>query len=322
MQSKLENYFAISNKNYKNKICFIYDPDNYKAIYNYSAKDSDTFLTTKIGVKLYYRKPKNNKILKLPKIQTINSIPLLKSNLQKAVRRCETDIAIKTSIVMIEKDPIEFLRRLAIIYIEDVCLFDTYSIVVWLMMAEKEHILDMNDINILLHIVKNLCECRDFYCDINSHIEDRKVFELSHRSLQKLENSDQLLSLFYRSQYGGMKGDMIMLKNSIYYYSENAHEMQNTKYDCIDYDKLDNKLYIISEAIDFHPFPQMLKMIVKLTNLDYNIIKETIWFSESGVNIRKPFTLEKSKEYINGENWKIIESKLELVRHNLIKALE
>ena len=213
MQTKLDNYFSISNKKYKNKICFIYDPDNYKATFESVTKESDIFLTTKVGVKLYYRKPKNNKILILPKIHSVNSISLLKSNLQKAIRRCETDIAIKTSIVMIEKDAIEFLRRLAIIYIEDVCLFDSYSIVVWLMMIEKEHTIDMNDINILLHIVKNLCECREFYYYVNSEVYDRKLFDLSHKSLQILENSDQLLSLFYRSQYGGMKCDIIMLQN-------------------------------------------------------------------------------------------------------------
>jgi hypothetical protein len=319
MQTKLEKFFEVKIQHKSdNKNCFIYDPDNYRAFYDNISEPSDIYITKKIDIKLYYRKPKNNNIILFPKIEHNVNIPLLKSNLQKAVRRCQTDIAIKTALAIIQTEPLELLRRLPIIYIEDVCLMDSYSIVIWLMMAENEHTLDMNDINILLNIIKHLCECKIYYDD---SIDYTKDFELYHKNLQQLEKKDSILSVYYRLKYGGMKGDMLMLRNSIYYYSERPSEIQQVIYGDIDYTKLDCNLDIIPEAIDFHPFPYMISILAKQTNLDNNDIKQSIWFVESGVNIRKPYTIEKSREYSEKEYWNKIKSKLPKVRYNLIQSL-
>jgi hypothetical protein len=319
MQTKLDKFFEIKIQHKSdNKKCFIYDPDNYKAFFETIPAESDIYMSTKIGIKLYYRTPTNKKTILLPRIECRANIPLLKSNLQKAVRRCRTDIAVKTALVIIKKNPLELLRRLPIIYIEDVCLMDSYPIVVWLMMAEKQHILDINDIDILLNIVKNLSDCQSYYNDSNNYPRE---FELSHKNLENFENKDQILSLYYRSQYGGMKGDMLMLQNSIYYYSKRPSEIVKTVYDCIDYGKLGCLLDIIPEAIDFHPFPYIISNLVKQTNLDNNDIKEFIWFIDSGLNIRKPETIEKSREYSEKEYWKIIKSKLPRIRCSIIQSM-
>lgn len=319
-QTKLNKFFSVSlNHNDNNKKCFIYDPDNYKAFFENNPNETDKLLAIKSGVKLYYREPKKYKSFILPKIKTKAKIPLLKSNLQKAVRRCQTQIAINSALAIIQEDPIELLRRLPIIYIEDVCLMDSYSIPVWLMMAEKDHKLDLIDIDIILNIIKNLCECNIYYDDDSSHSFDRKLFNLTHKNLQDFEHKDQLLSLLYRSQYGGLKGDMVMLKNSIYYYSDKPFEIQKTVYESIDYKNFNSILEIIPEAIDFHPFPQIINMIVKLTNLDDNEIKMHIWYSESGVNIRKSLTINNSREYSNNKLWKIIKPSLVRVRYSLMK---
>ena len=319
MQTKLDKFFEIKIQHKQNnKKCFIYDPENYKAFFESTPGPCDAYLTSKIGIKLYYRRPSYNKHILLPKIYCKANIPLLKSNLQKAVRRCQTDIAIKSALAIIQRDPLELLRRLPIIYIEDVCLMDSYPIVVWLMMAEKEHPLDSNDIDILLNIVKTLCETQTYYDD---SIDYTKEFELAHNNLQDLENKDSTLAVYYRSQYGGMKGDMKMLRNSVYYYSERPSEIEKTIYDCINYAELGGNLEIMPEAIDFHPFPQMIKTLVKQTNLDNNDIKECIWFVESGVNIRKYYTIDNSRNYTQKELWKIIKSKLWRVRYNLIQYI-
>lgn len=316
MQTKLDNFFEVTIQHkHNNKKCFIYDPENYKAFFESVPGPYDVYLTTKIGIKLYYRRPSYNKPILLPKVECKANIPLLKSNLQKAVRRCQTDIAIKSALAIIQSDPIELLRRLPIIYIEDVCLMNSYPIVVWLMMAEKEHSLDINDVDILVHIVKSLCETQTYYDDSVNYTKD---FELTHKYLQGFENKDAILAVYYRSQYGGMKGDMSMLRNSIYYYAERPSEIEKTVYDCINYSELGCNVDIIHEAIDFHPFPQMIAMLVKQTNLENNDIKDCIWFVESGLNIRKPNTIEKSSEYSKKECWKIIKFKLGRVRYNLI----
>jgi hypothetical protein len=116
-----------------------------------------------------------------------------------------------------------------------------------------------------------------------------------------------------------MNGDIKMLKNSIYYYLERPSEIQQTVYDSINYTNFDPNLEIITEAIDFHPFPQMINMLVKLTNLDNNDIKMAIWFTESGLNVRKPLKIDKSREYSNMGLWKIIKHRLARVRYILLQ---
>jgi hypothetical protein len=322
MQTKLDKFFEIKPKyNLNNKKCFIYDPDNYKAFFINKPDITDIYITTQIDIKLYYRKPSIIKTIKFPIIKCKANIPLLKSNLQKAIRRSKTEIAIKSALAIIQREPIEFLRRLPIIYIEDVSLMDSYPIVVWLMMANKEYKLNINDIDILLNITKNLSEYQYFYEDYDSHIKDKNLFEISHKNLQNLNNKDELLALYYRSKYGGMKGDILMLRNSIYYYSKRTSEIGKTVYNSIDYENLREKLDIIPEAIDFHPFPHIISTLVKLTNFDNNDIREYIWYIESGINIRKPITYEKFKEYSVKKDWQIIKSKLPRIRYNIIQSL-
>jgi len=314
-QQKLESFFKIKiNHNERNKKCFIYDPATYKAFFTSKPQDTDTFVVTKSNVKLYYRfqTPKN---ITIPTINVDFSIPLLKSNLQKAIRRCENDIAIQSALAIIQKKPLEFLRRLPIIYIEDGCLLDSYPIVVWLMMADKDYILTTTDVDILLNIVNSLCHYKDYFDD-REKIKKKPLF--SHESLQDYENCHDLLALFYRSEYGGMKGDMQMLKNAISYYIDYPSKTRKTLYGWIDYAKIDTNLEILVEAIDFHPYPQMLPILSRMTQLEKDLIKEFIWYAESGYNIRKPFTLESSKKYIERREWHRISSCLESVREDLI----
>jgi hypothetical protein len=315
-QKKLDSFFKITiNHNERNKKCFIYDPENYKAFFATKPLNTDTFIANKSGIKLYYRymKPKD---IKFPSFEGEShyGIPLLKSNLQKAVRRCDNQIAIQTSLAILQKEPMELLRRLPIIYIEDVCLMDSYSIPVWLMMADKDYTITTTDIDIILNIVNSLCNCKDYF-DFRGN---DNVYNFSHESLQDYENYNDLLSIYYRSEYGGMKGDIQMLKTSIDYYINNPSKIQKTLYDCIDYNKIDTQIEILVEAIDFHPFPQMLNILSRITKLDKQIIKECIWFVESGYNIRKPLTIESSKLYEERNDWRKIECHLDDVRSDII----
>jgi hypothetical protein len=241
----------------------------------------------------------------------------LKSNLQKAIRRCEHSLAIQSSLAILQTKPMEFLRRLPIIYIEDVCLLDSYPIVVWLMMADKDYILNNTDIDILLNIVNSLCNHKDYFDD-REKIEDPKITPFSHQSLQEYENYNELLALYYRSEYGGMKGDIQMLKNAIKYYIIHPLKINKTTYDSIDYNKIDTNIEILVEAIDFHPYPQMLTILSSLTYINKDLIKEFIWFVESGYNIRKSFTIQSSKQYEERREWDKISSCLDSIREDLI----
>lgn len=325
MQTKLNNYFKLTIKhNELSKKCFIYDPENTKAYFDYKPLDTDTFISTvtKNKIKLYYRSPTIPIVIPLyPKIQTNASVPLLKSNLQKAIRRNEAEIAVSSALAIIQKEPMEFLRRLPIIYIEDVCLINSYPISVWLMMA-SEYSLTNLDIHILLNIVYNLCLVQDYYDNARSHNCNRNVFKISHEYLETHAQEtvfNSLLSLYYRSEYGGMKGDMLMLRNSIYYYYNNPEQIMLSMELNPGIQFNINECKILNEAIDFHPFPHIIQSLIKQTGLEFEEIKICIWFAESGVNFRKKETLDNSKIYLEGETWKKIKYKLNIIRFHLLQ---
>jgi hypothetical protein len=127
-QLKLDSFFKVSVTPSSSKKSFIYDPANCDAWFDYQPGNSDTYITCKEGIRLYYRQS-GYATRPLP---VVNSppifVPLLKSNLQKAVRRMDTNAALTTTLMLLELDPVEVIRRLPIIYIEDVCLIDSLPV--------------------------------------------------------------------------------------------------------------------------------------------------------------------------------------------------
>ena len=318
MQKNLHSFFQISRVHNENhKRCFIYDTATYKAFFAPRPNDdTDTFVSIKSGVKLYYRlqQQQQQEAIILPTIQTTADIPLLKSNLQKAIRRGNHSIAVSTALTMIQKDATQFLRRLPIIYIEDVCLIDSFPIAMWMLMADTRYTLTTRDICILLQIVYSLCTCSKYFEFRN---KDCKT-EYTHESLENEERFSDVLSLHYRYLYGGLKGDMQMLNNAIEFYCLNPHEIVRYIFpsNVLPFD-IEEVLVIMKEAIDFHPFPTMLTSLYNLTKINKQIIKECIWFAESGYNRRKPHTMEMSEKYKQGREYQIIEVHLDKVRNNL-----
>lgn len=317
MQKKLDSFFKIIPKyDERNKKCFIYDPENNQAFFDTKPNPTDKFIVNKLNIKLFYRSPTADLNIDIPVIECKYTIPLIKSNLQKAVRRCENQIAIQSALVLIQKDPMELLRRLPIIYIEDVCLMDSYSIVVWLMIAAKDYgNLKVRDIDILLNIVNSLCDCKTYF----NYVKNDCAYDFTHEKLQFVQNGSQLLSVYYRSEYGGLKGDMQMLKVAIDYYRMNPNEVKTTEYNTIVYSKIEREIEVLVEAIDFHCYPQMLSILHKKTSIDKENIKTYIWFVESGYNVRKIETQEYSSEYKEKQIWKMIEMYLEDVRCSMIR---
>ena len=52
-QPKLDSFFKIKiNHSDINKKCFIYDPANYNAYFDYNPGDNDQYITTKTKIKL------------------------------------------------------------------------------------------------------------------------------------------------------------------------------------------------------------------------------------------------------------------------------
>ncbi len=113
----------------------------------------------------------------------------------------------------------------------------------------------------------------------------------------------------------------IILLRRIIIYKSAFERLQRckTEYHNINYDLIEREIEILIEAIDFHCYPQMLNMLSKSTFLNKDVIKQHIWFVESGYNYRKPETQESSKLYEANIEWKKIEKYLDETRYLLIK---
>jgi len=296
----LHDYFSITVSS-KDKKCFIYDPDNTAAFFIYSPEPNDIFITKRLEISLFYRPSFDNTPWNSI-IQPEQNIPLLKSNLQKAIRRKQTDIAIATFIVLLKLSPIDVLRRLPVIFIEDVCLMTSFPIVVWLMMCDNEYTIKKVDVFILVNIIKSLCETDEVFMD-NKEI---KEYNGGHKELFKIcddSSKDAILALYYRSKYGGLKGDMEMLRRAINYYLECGNIVETKWNHTISFS---HKVTIIPESIDFHPYPNLLWDINRITRIHKDIIKKSIWNAESCINVRKPETQLCSDNEKKLPIWKII----------------
>ena len=229
--------------------------------------------------------------------------PVLKSNLQKAIRRHKIEVAVATAKLLFHSSPLELFRRLPIIMIEDVVLMESISILVWYMIAFYDYKLKQEDEFVILQIVNQLATEKSYFQF------DKKVYTIrNHANLNHFT-----LSLYHRKQFGGMKGDMKLIDEAIDYYHRNPDKIG--KADFNQEIKLNFKLLPCS--IDFHCYPWMLNKISQWTKLKEDTIKEFIWFACSGKNLRKLKTIELSKEYKSRDEWKMIKPKLYYLRQKL-----
>lgn len=296
----LHNFFKINApEKYNTKKCFIYDSSIGKAYFSYSSPANAKFIVEKEGFKLYYIAPIGHPPKNFGKIEFIVSPSLLKSNLQKAVRRRLSDIAVTTALALIQSSPVEFIRRLSIIFIEDVEANEDLVFIVWLTVADKYYRWTSTDILYLLNAVYYITTETD--C-LPESIRDTCNIHYTLHELVGIKNvSDTVLCIKLREMYGGMKGDMNMLECAVVHYLSNSVKSSKITSQplAIREDSILQKLYIIDDAIDFHCFPTMLREIRVASQYKYeeNEIQKCIWYTCSGINVRKPWTIEYEKEW-------------------------
>ena len=119
-----------------------------------------------------------------------------------------------------------------------------------------------------------------------------------------------------------MKGDIKMLENAVaYYYREPNKIEERIVWRRFKIKTVALKIPIIKEAIDFHPFPQLIPVLNRRTNILSKTIKEYIWKVDSGVNIRKPDTMASSKTLSQHFIWKQISPHLQKERKKILIRL-
>jgi len=255
--------------------------------------------------------------------QSIQSIvPLLKSHLQKAIRRQNMFSALSTAYSMILYDRSALLRRLPIIAIEDVELIPGTAIIVWLMMAGESYKWSEQDIRHVLGYVRQLCQTSSYLVNASSKVS------ISHNLLSSLDDPEkhELLALFYRIKWGGTDGDMKMLNDAIQtYYVKGLkisaiHKIYKGPFP--QHLKLteDNPKFIW-DAIDFHCFPKMLKRISNKTYVPNHRIKELIWNCHSALNFRKTLVMSRAEEMRKTHDYGRIKDCIKQVRSGLFEEL-
>lgn len=218
------------------------------------------------------------------------NVPWMKSCLQKAVRRMKSDTAVRMANTMLAQNPGELLRRLPVIVIEDSFLHPLYPVLVWLMMAHsKGYALSEQDATLVLSVVRQVSDGRyrdslfkgDRYREFCTVSPDDNVF---------------VSSLVIRADYGGMPGDLKMLRISAGIwktrYEKNDRWLTVARDVYADVPATNESIgYILPEdylpeGADFHCFPSMVWTIRKRSAVTLSDveIKKAVWYYRSGVN--------------------------------------
>lgn len=175
------------------------------------------------------------------------SVPVLKSILQKSIRRRKPLPSVRVAMELADKSMGDLLRRLPIIVVEDSTLHSGVPLLVWLMIASsKDYDVPLSLMKRILQIVFEVASCRwkDDHVPKNATSVSMVPIEMVpaeatiHGALlppssisclhkvsttgadHSLSSVDILLwSLLMRSHYGGMAGDVRMLRE----YAETWH---------------------------------------------------------------------------------------------------
>lgn len=298
-----------------------------------------------------YFKDYDEPIYNLSKETKFKNAFFLKSHLQKSIRKQNDSLAIQTSYHLLKLDHVELLRRISIIMIEDVKVHESFTTIIWLMIAlsnDKKSNSKSNSNNFssnnkfrmkkyiyewVLGVIYTLCQINE----INNlqKIEYKKEDEsrINKTNIQLFNSYHQhdkeiysiLYSIHIRISFGGLNGDIEMLKN----FADNINNNINIKKNIY---KIINKTPIrlikiyVKEleiddidytAIDYHCNSNFLEYIhKKFPNIEIEELKKIIWHHSSGINYR----ISKSSNY-NIEKWNEIKDYVEKSQKYLINSL-
>lgn len=210
--------------------------------------------------------------------ESFQDLSILKSSLQKCVRRQQTDLALRCAKSLMKVNFKSFLRRLVIIAAEDVFLDENVYTVLWLYFAVQDFRPTKSRIDWLLGYVKALCmenryddydDTEDVLCDVVP--TDIRI----------------LLKLFVTTNTFAFEGERKMLT----FIHNRGFQKKLSPFEAISQDAVPycNVESIPLYAIDFHTQKWMIDAVHKRAKgISKETIQRLIWRCRSGVNVRKP----------------------------------
>jgi hypothetical protein len=272
------------------------------------------------------------KAYRFNKEKVYNNVGYLKSHLQKSIRKGNEMLAVQTCYHLFKLDLNELLRRLPIIMLEDVILHESFSTLVWFMIAYSTNNFKMMIYMYewILGLIYVLCKI-DVKDELDDNLEDDNLND-NLLVIDKLNNyasneySEEECSLLYsihmRIAYGSNKSDAKMLNNYIGIWEKRFREKSDinklNRIDinpiCVYVKELTLNEWDIS-AIDYHCNPKLLEFITKkYDNFEIDKLKELIWNHSSSINYRsKPIIYDI-------ENWNIIKGYLQKTQKYLLDS--
>lgn len=240
------------------------------------------------------RSSKGDAVVLNPAITRVKT-GLLKSNLQKCVRRREIDKGLATAYVLFLKDPGEALRRWPIIQVEDGLPASDLLSLIWLMCAtSKGYVLQCRDFEFFM---VSVLEClADDRCHELKHSAKDVVDPVRPRLFGKLNPVSQ--AMWIRSTYGGMKGDMIMLQNAAIKWEGEKYSKERRSTGETITEPWSSKLIdlstvppfdsncILPAANDFHVNPDLLNPYLH-GPYTFDQVKSAFWYHSSGIIHRR-----------------------------------
>jgi hypothetical protein len=193
---------------------------------------------------------------------------VLKSLLQKNVRMCRAWPAVRTALALMKLDFTHFIRRFSIIIIEDAILHPSLPFVIWVMgaSAAPNFVLTEYHVNTLLGLVYQVASVmwKDPYIHNDASAKLCPSFDVIDATLSEPE-AVLLKSLWTRSAFGGMKGDVQMLKTfcSLWYTRFQSKEIP-------EYLQMETKK---EEASPWFCFLQEIYAKVDMPCIDYRMVE-------------------------------------------------
>jgi len=258
------------------------------------------------------------------------NVSLLKSHLQKCVRRQLTDKAMATAWQLANLSLQDLVRRIPVIMIEDVRLNSTFPALIWLMSATSKGYQPSHDqIAWLLGIVKDLsqdpkAEDLPMRGPINSYNIPVMVKALENDKQLTEDQRSVLYSLLFRIAYGGMGGDLNMIWNlaQVWFQRFKANEALPIKatspVSLEDESRFDLSLSSLEIAsADFHVFPKLIDQLkAKFPQYEPQDLKLCIWECSSKTNLRKLGPVDPKWMAI----WAVIEAETRSLQTPLIRS--
>ena len=219
---------------------------------------------------------------------TVSSVSMLKSHLQKCVRRRQAGRAVSSALDLLRHDENELLRRLPIIALEDVGTPVWFPEAVWLMCAvSKGFVMGSAEVARVLGWVRHLCACAD---KTRWTASDGDAAAPAPPADAGSAARTMQLAMLCRATYGGMRCDVAMCHA---YALRHTAPVVGMAAPCEPVDPetvpRPSAAEWTLEGIDFHCAPRMVGMLTSaLGNPGANddAIKAWMWKERSSVNVR------------------------------------